>query len=141
MSLKSLLSRRSSPEDRTPERDEWVGEYEVAQADLSKDADNDDEARSQMMRIEKDGPPKNLADWPTGKAMSLTFGGAEGASGYDAGEAHQLGPSSLRHYPDGSVKIRGEAVDNPRQYSRESVTDEVAKAGSGENGKVEKEEP
>ena len=89
MSLKSLLSRRSSPEDRTPERDEWVGEYEVAQADLSKDADNDDEARSQMMRIEKDGPPKNLADWPTGKAMSLTFGGAEGASGYDAGEAHQ----------------------------------------------------
>jgi hypothetical protein len=71
MSLKSLLSRRSSPEDRTPERDEWVGEYEVAQADLSKDADNDDEARSQMMRIEKDGPPKNLADWPTGKAMSF----------------------------------------------------------------------
>jgi len=47
MSLKSLLSRRSSPEDRTPERDEWVGEYEVAQANLSKEADNDDEARSQ----------------------------------------------------------------------------------------------
>ena len=70
MLLKSLLSRRSSPEDRTPERDEWVGEYEVAQADLSKDADNDDEARSQMMRLENDGPPKNLADWPTGKAMS-----------------------------------------------------------------------
>ena len=125
------MSLKSPPADQVPDRDEWVGEYEVEEADLAKHADNDDEARAQIKNLEKHGPPANLVDWPKGKAMYLTFGGAEGDSGYADGEAHQMGPSSLRHYADGSVAIGGEKVDNPGDYSREqSVTDEAAEIGT-----------
>jgi len=120
---------------KAPDREGWVGEYEIEQADPSTQADNDDEARAQVMKLEKDGPPAKLVDWPTGKAMFLTFGGAEGDSGYADGEAHQLGPSSLRHFPDGSVQIRGEVVDNPKDYRRDqSVTDEAAEIGMDKGG-------
>ena len=74
------MSLKSPPEALSPDREEWVGDYEVEHADLEKHADNDDEARSQIKKLEKDGPPQNLADWPKGKAMFLTFGGAEGDS-------------------------------------------------------------
>ena len=131
----SHTSSPQAPDSPAPDREGWVGDYEVEHADLDKHAENDDEARSQIRKLEKDGPPEKLADWPTGKAMFLTFGGAEGDSGYADGEAHQLGPSSLRHYSDGSVQIRGEVVDNPEAYSREqSVGDEAAEIGTDKGG-------
>jgi hypothetical protein len=126
------MFRKSPPEALGSPAPERVGKYEVDQVDLKKHAGDNDEARAQIKRLEKDGPPTKLTDWPTGKAMFLTFGRAEGGDeGYEEGNARQMGPSSLRHYADGSVSIRGEKVDNPKAYSREqSVKAEAEESGA-----------
>jgi hypothetical protein len=117
---------------------ETVGEYDVDEVDPSERAEDEDEARAQMKKLEKEGPPEHLGDWPTGKAMYLTFGGAEGEEGYEDGQARQMGPSSLRHYSDGSVEVQGEMTDDPDQYKRdESVTEEADKLGMDKGAKSE----
>ncbi len=119
---------------------ETVGGYSVDDADPTDRAENEDEARAQIRKLQKEGPPEQLADWPTGKAMFLTFGGAEGEEGYEDGHARQMGPSSTRHHPDGSVEVQGEMVDNPEDYKREeSVTEEADKIGMDKGAKTDQD--
>ncbi len=109
--------------------------------DLSTVAEDEETARAQIDKMEEDGPPEDLADWPTGKAMYLSFGGAEGEEGYEEGPARQMGPSSLRHHADGSVEVQGEKVDNPEDYKAEqSVGDEAENLGIDKGAKSEGDE-
>lgn len=81
----------------------------------------DDEAVDEEMRRVEEDPPKDLADWPGGKAKYKTFGGAEAESGYGEGPTEKLGPADLQHHPDGSVTIEGEEVDNPDDYKGDPI--------------------
>ena len=78
-------------------------------------------AKEEMHELEEGDPPKDLADWPGGKAKYLTYGGGDGGEGYDDGATSKLGPSSLRHHEDGSVTIEGEEVDDPDEYKGEPI--------------------
>ena len=136
----------ASGEDRTTrseeaEDDGKVGEYSDRRRRPLQQAENEDEARAQMLKLEKEGPPDNLADWPTGKAMYLTFGGAEGEASYEGAASSQLGPSSTRHHADGSVEVQGETVDDPDSYKGDkSVFDEADEIGMDKSGKNEDDE-
>jgi len=104
-------------------------------------ADDEETARAQIDKMEEEGPPEDLADWPTGKAMYLSFGGAEGEEGYEEGPARQMGPSSLPHHADGSVEVQGEKVDNPDDYKAEqSVGEEAENLGMDKGSKSEGDE-
>ena len=78
-------------------------------------------AKEEMSELEEGDPPKDLADWPGGKAKYLTYGGPEGTAGYDEGPTSKLGPSSLEHHEDGSVTVDGEEVDDPDEYKGEPI--------------------
>jgi hypothetical protein len=80
-----------------------------------------EEAKERMSELEDGDPPKDLADWPGGKAKYLTYGGPDGGESYDDGATAKLGPSSLRHHEDGSVTIEGEEVDDPDEYKGEPI--------------------
>jgi hypothetical protein len=80
-----------------------------------------DEAKKKVKKLEEEGPPDKLEDWPKDAAKYETFGGPEGEHGYHEGPEEQLGPSNLRHREDGSVEIEGEEADNPEQYKTEPV--------------------
>ena len=80
-----------------------------------------DKAKEVMSELEEGDPPERLEDWPGGRAKYLTYGGAEGADGYDDGATTKLGPSSLRHHEDGSVSIDGEEVDDPEEFKGEPI--------------------
>ncbi|MEJ7718510.1 MAG: hypothetical protein WKF31_11290 [Thermoleophilaceae bacterium] len=94
------MGRRSSPrrKSRIPE-----------QADDPYEA-----ARIKVERLEDD-PPADISDWPDDQAKYETFGGAD-TEAYDEGATMNLGPPALRRFPDGSVEIEGEKVDNPEDY-------------------------
>ena len=83
--------------------------------------DEDEEARQEVRKLEEDGPPDKLEDWPTGKAKYETFGGAEGEHAYNEGPEEQLGPSGTRHREDGSVEVEGDKVDDPEEYKGEPI--------------------
>jgi hypothetical protein len=84
-------------------------------------ADKDDEdVERQMRRVEED-PPKDLDDWPGGKAKYATFGGAETDSGYGDGVTEKLGPADVQHHEDGSVTVEGEEVDDPDAYKGDPI--------------------
>jgi hypothetical protein len=80
-----------------------------------------EEAKEEIHRLEEEGPPEDLEDWPEGKAKYETFGGPEGEHGYHEGPEEKLGPSSLRHHEDGNVSIEGEEVDDPDEYKGEPI--------------------
>ena len=80
-----------------------------------------EQAKQEMSELEEGEPPKDLADWPGGKAKYLTYGGPDGGESYDDGATSKLGPSSLRHHEDGSVTIEGEEVDDPDEYKGEPI--------------------
>ena len=79
-------------------------------------AEEVEEAKEEIRRLEEGDPPEKLEDWPSGRAKYLTYGGPEGTAGYDEGPTAKLGPSSLQHHEDGRVTIEGEEVDNPEEY-------------------------
>jgi hypothetical protein len=103
-----------------------------------------EQAKQEMSELEEGEPPKDLADWPGGKAKYLTYGGPDGGESYDDGATSKLGPSSLRHHEDGSVTIEGEEVDDPDEYKGEPIpggpTDPEAPELAGEQRKREKQE-
>jgi hypothetical protein len=80
-----------------------------------------EEAKEVMSELEEGEPPKDLADWPGGKAKYLTYGGPDGGESYDDGATGKLGPSSLRHHEGGGVSIDGEEVDDPDEYKGEPI--------------------
>ena len=81
-----------------------------------------EEAKETMKKLEEEGAPDNLEDWPSDKAKYETFGGPEGEHSYHEGpEEEQLGPSSLRHHEDGNVTIAGDEVDDPDEYKSDPI--------------------
>src|ERR687896_1672434 len=96
-------------EIRTTQHDEAAEKAREEQEDT-------EQAREEMRKLEQEGPPGKLEDWPDGKAKYQTFGGPEGESGYEEGPTAELGPTNLRYHEDGSVTIGGEKVDDPDEY-------------------------
>src|SRR5215208_6134814 len=160
-------SEQESEEDPADERGESggkIGEVDIDEVDPDEPTQEDDVAAAQMRKLEKEGPPQKLEDWPTGKAMYLTFGGSEGGEGYEDGSPRQMGPSSLRHHPDGykgdetvfeeSERIgmdkgaksegdEGDADDESSGDGSSAEGDDSASAqdeGSGDSGDEESEE-
>jgi hypothetical protein len=92
------------------------------QKDQQTEAEEEsDEAKEKVKKLEEEGPPDKLEDWPEDAAKYETFGGAEGEHGYHEGPEEQLGPSGLRHREGGSVEIEGEEVDDPEKYKGEPI--------------------
>jgi hypothetical protein len=93
---------------------------------------------------DKDDLPTDLNEWPSDKAKYVTVGGGEGDHGYDEGPEPKLGPSEVRHEPDGKVTVQGEEVDNPDEFKGEPIsggpTDPEAPELAGERRKREKRE-
>ena len=122
-------------------------------ADTGQDKDSDDmsaaekaqkseeereQAKETMEKLEQEGAPDKLEDWPDDAAKYETFGGPEGTHSYHEGpEEEQLGPSSLRHREGGAVEIEGEEVEDPDEYKSDPIpggpTDENAPDISGED--------
>jgi hypothetical protein len=122
-------------------------------ADTGQDKDSDDmsasekaqesekereQAKETMEKLEQEGAPDDLSEWPDDAAKYETFGGPEGTHPYHEGpEEEQLGPSSLRHREDGTVEIAGEEVDNPDDYKGDPIpggpTDPNAPDAPGED--------
>jgi hypothetical protein len=98
------------------------GEEGGGAAESARDEEAEvEQAKEEMSELEEGDPPKDLADWPGGKAKYLTYGGPDGGESYDDGATSKLGPSSLRHHEDGSVTIEGEEVDDPDEYKGEPI--------------------
>jgi hypothetical protein len=98
------------------------GEEGGGAAESARDEEAEvEQAKEEMSELEEGEPPKDLADWPGGKAKYLTYGGPDGGESYDDGATSKLGPSSLRHHEDGSVTIEGEEVDDPEEYKGEPI--------------------
>lgn len=91
---------------------------EGAQKDHEADSE---QAKEEVRKLEEEGPPEKLEDWPTGKAKYETFGGPEGEHPYHEGPEKQLGPSDTRHREDGSVEVEGEEVDDPDELKGEPI--------------------
>ena len=79
-----------------------------------------DEAHKKVAELEDD-PPKDLEDWPSGRAKYETFGGPEHESSYEDSAATKLGEADVRHHEDGKVTVGGEEVDNPDEYKGEPI--------------------
>ena len=93
-------------------------------ADKEAKSDHDEEseaAKEEVRKLEEEGPPEKLEDWPTGKAKYETFGGPEGDRPYNEGPEEQMGPADVRHREDGSVEVQGEEVDDPDEYKGEPI--------------------
>jgi hypothetical protein len=120
-------------EQQREERDPPAGESDGDGAEGDEDQDEEskkaqekeeerENAAEKIRELEKEGPPKDLEDWPDDAAKYETFGGAEGEHGYHEGpEEEHLGPSSLRHLEDGGVRIAGEEVDDPDEYKSDPI--------------------
>jgi hypothetical protein len=104
---------------------------ESAAAKARGEQQDTEQAREEMRRLERAGPPDKLEDWPDGKAKYQTFGGPEGESGYEEGPTSELGPSNLRYHEDGSVTIGGEQVEDPDEFKSDPIpggpTDDAAR--------------
>jgi hypothetical protein len=114
------------------EEDEVRTRQEDSAADKAREESEDTEqAREQMRRLEEEGPPDKLEDWPDGKAKYQTFGGPEGESGYEEGPTRELGPSNVRYHEDGKITVGGEEVEDPDAFRGEPIpggpTDENAR--------------
>ena len=142
-------------EESTTEQDEEPGteaaedtgtdsasDEEKHEDDEKSDIEKEKEAARAEVEALEDDPPKDLSDWPTGKAKYETLGGADSESGYEDGATANLGPSDVRHYEDGTVTVAGEKVDNPEDYKGEPIpggpTDPNTPATSGEQDLSEK---
>ena len=124
-------------EQQTEDRDETEPEGQNDEENQGEETDPDDmsasekaqkeeeereEAKETMQKLEEEGAPDNIEDWPSDKAKYETFGGPEGTHSYHEGpEEEQLGPSSLRHHEGGEVTIEGEEVDDPDEYKSDPI--------------------
>lgn len=79
-----------------------------------------EEAREKIKDMEEN-PPKDLKDWPDGKAKYVTMGGSEGDKNWDEGPTSKLGPSGVEYQEDGTVTVDGEEVDNPDDFKGDPI--------------------
>jgi hypothetical protein len=109
-------------ENGQPEGEEKSKEDMSAAEKAQKEEEEREEAKETVKKLEEEGAPDKLEDWPSDKAKYETFGGPEGTHSYHEGpEEEQLGPSSLRHHEDGRVSIEGEEVDDPDEYKSDPI--------------------
>ena len=101
-------------EIRTTQHDEAAEKAREEQEDT-------EQAREEMRKLEEQGPPDKLEDWPDGKAKYQTFGGPEGESGYEEGPTRELGPSNVRYHEDGNITVGGEEVEDPDAFRGEPI--------------------
>jgi hypothetical protein len=92
-----------------------------AAAKAREEQEDTEQAREEMRRLEQEGPPDKLEDWPDGKAKYQTFGGPEGESGYEEGPTSELGPSNLRYHEDGKITVGGDEVDDPDEFRGDPI--------------------
>ena len=70
-----------------------------------------EKAAEEMREFEKaDEVPRDLSEWPEGKAKYITFG-EESDEAYGDGPTGKLGPAEVQHHEDGSVTVGGEEAD------------------------------
>src|SRR3954469_25577781 len=113
--------QKEQEQDNAADPDAGSGDDDSAQEAAQREEQQVEEAKETMSELEEGDPPKDLADWPGGKAKYLTYGGPDGGESYDDGATAKLGPSSLRPHEDGSGPIRGEEVDAPDEYRAEPI--------------------
>jgi hypothetical protein len=107
-------------------------ESDGSAADKARDEQQEvEQAKEEMRRLEEEGPPEKLEDWPSGKAKYQTYGGPDGSSGYDEGPTSQLGPADLRYHDDGSISVEGEEVDDPDKFRGEPIPGGPTDTGEG----------
>jgi hypothetical protein len=92
-----------------------------AAAKAREEQEDTAQAKEEMRRLEEQGPPDKLEDWPDGKAKYQTFGGPDGQSGYEEGATSELGPADLRYHENGKITIAGEEVENPDDYRGDPI--------------------
>jgi hypothetical protein len=114
------MSQEQTEQENAADPDDG-SDGESAQDAAQQEEQEVEKAKETMAELEEGDPPKDLADWPGGKAKYQTYGGPEGEEGYDEAATQKLGPSSLRHHEDGSVTIEGEEVDDPDEYKGEPI--------------------
>jgi hypothetical protein len=123
------------PEDSGETGDDGQGAGDGDQSS-GGEIDEEEDPKAVVKKLEEEGPPERLEDWPQGKAKYETFGGPEGEHGYHEGPEQQMGPSSLRFHEEGDVEIEGERVDDPDEYKGEPIpggpTDPDAPDATGE---------
>jgi hypothetical protein len=112
---------RGMPEEQQEQEQDREDDGGGAAESARQEEEEVEQAKEEMSELEEGDPPKDLADWPGGKAKYLTYGGPDGGESYDDGATAKLGPSSLRHHEDGSVTIEGEEVDDPDEYKGEPI--------------------
>jgi hypothetical protein len=109
-------------EEEKDQDQESTGADSAADNDAKSEAEDEDEqAKQEIKKLEEEGPPEKLEDWPTGKAKYETYGGPEGEHPYNEGPEDQLGPADTRHREDGSVEVEGEKVDDPEELKGEPI--------------------
>jgi hypothetical protein len=83
-----------------------------------------EQAAEQMREFEQsDELPRDLSEWPTGKAKYITFG-EDGDDAYGEGPTAKLGPAEVEHHEDGSVTVAGEQA-NPDDFKGEPISSGV----------------
>ncbi|MGI8921079.1 MAG: hypothetical protein ACR2HD_05310 [Solirubrobacteraceae bacterium] len=96
------------------------GEHSTDTDAAADPAEKNRELDEKMKKLEEEGPPERLEDWPD-ELKTKTFGGREGDHGYNEGPETQLGPSEVVHREDGSVTVAGEQVDDPEKYKGDPI--------------------
>jgi hypothetical protein len=105
----------------SPADKEAKGDDSGEGGDSDEAVEGEEEAKREIQRLEEEGPPEKLEDWPTGQAKYETFGGPEGEHPYHEGPEAQMGPPDVRHREDGSVEVAGEEVDDPKEFKGEPI--------------------
>src|SRR5919204_406847 len=100
---------------------EGVKDEDDEAAKAKKAEEQRQQAKETIKKLEEEGPPEDLADWPDDASKYETYGGPEGEHSYEEGPERKLGPSSLRHRLDGGVEIEGEEGDDPKEYKGEPI--------------------
>jgi hypothetical protein len=95
-------------------------ERQEAQEERQRADQEEEEARQAVEALEED-PPKDLEEWPGGKAKYETFGGPEHETSYEEAATSKLGPPDVRHLEDGSVEVAGKKVENPEEFKGEPI--------------------
>ena len=81
-------------------------------------------AQQEMREFEQsDELPRDLKDWPSGKAKYITYGEGDDDA-YGEGTTAKLGPAEVAHHEDGSVTVGGEQAD-PADYKGEPISSGV----------------
>src|SRR3954470_9511722 len=106
--------QESSGADSAADQEAKGGEGDSGDEDRTEAEAESDEAKEEIKKLEEEGPPEKLEDWPTGKAKYETFGGPEGEHSYSEGPEEKMGPADVRHREDGSVEVHGEKRTTPR---------------------------